>query len=178
MIEETPHDQTGTPQGAGPEGHPSRAPTAGANDAAAAAQSPAQDPWEASRRHESLRCALTATEVSARAKEAATKMSEHDALETEKKETAKAMKIELDRLADIIRRLLGEVRTQTTMRDVEVLDRPNFDTGEVETVRLDTGEVERSRPMRESERQMSLSGSNTPPVRKASRRKKAPGKKK
>lgn len=114
------------------------------------------DPEILGRRTESLSCTLTPDEIRERGERAATIQHERDVLESRRQASNKALKLEIDDADMDIRRLLGEVRTRCTDRLVEVIDRRNDDELTIETVRIDTGEVARSRPMTANERQVKL----------------------
>ena len=68
----------------------------------------------------------------------------------------KAAKAEIQEVARERNALLGKVREESEMRDVDVEVTWNFATNEVLTVRLDTGELVRSRAMTFDERQERL----------------------
>lgn len=110
-------------------------------------------------RIERLPCQLTPDEVRARGEKAAMLYAERDEVE---QDYERAKEIRKERIGSIDSRIsqhMQEVRTRQEHRDVRVVDRENFDdkhNPQVETVRLDTGELVRSRPMTDLERQGKL----------------------
>lgn len=107
-------------------------------------------------RTENLRCELTDDEIRERADGAALKAHERDRLEDARSVQNKAMKADIDDLDVWIRQLLGEVRTRSIYRDVEVTDSADFKSGTMRTLRLDTGEIVRERALTEEEKQGKL----------------------
>ena len=115
---------------------------------------------------EMLRCALTDEEVATRADRCARVVKERDEAETTRKNVNKAMKKAIDDLDLEIRALAYEVRDRAAYREVNCLDRENHEAGTMETVRLDTGEVVRDRPLTAAERQLSILPPEEPVRRK------------
>jgi hypothetical protein len=124
---------------------------------------------------ESLPCALTDDEVAARAAELAQLVKVNDAIEAKKKAEAEKIKEELGHVAGNIRRLAKQVRERSEDRDVEVEERWDDIRCCVETIRTDTFEVVRSRPMTQASGRRDAGGArssrrSTPSWRRSPRR--------
>lgn len=107
-------------------------------------------------RIEILPCPLNDDELRERADRAARKQAE---LESEEEQIAllkKASKERTERLGSEVRSLLREVRTRSEDRDVQVVDRVSDEGDLMETVRTDSGEIVRSRPLTPAEKQVVL----------------------
>lgn len=103
-----------------------------------------------------LTCALTREEVEERAQEAASLIERRDQKEADFKEQAKRWKNEIRQL-DVEHRLVSsEVRSRTTVRNVECERVFDYAAGLVIETRSDTGEVINSRKMADAERQKDL----------------------
>jgi hypothetical protein len=103
-----------------------------------------------------LKVQLTAPEIAERADRAAKLLEDRDRAEAELKAHATHAKSLIAQMEAEMRALSGEVRTRFTYRDVAIERRYLYAIGEVEEVRLDTGEIVSERPMTESERQQQL----------------------
>jgi hypothetical protein len=108
--------------------------------------------------NERLPVRLDEVTLKERALELAGKIEEHDRLEKDRKEQAKAMKEEVDAAGNEVRRLAGIVKTGEEPREVEVRWDPNHAERTMELLRLDTGELVRSRPMDKPEIHKYLTG--------------------
>lgn len=104
-----------------------------------------------------LRVPLKEHEVADRADRAAVLADDIEQKADAAKETAKAARSALARLAAEKRGLEREVRARATYREVQCERRFNYDDGVVSEVRLDTGEEISSRPMTEAEKQLFMS---------------------
>ncbi len=105
---------------------------------------------------ELLSCDLTPDEVRERGEEAARKAQERDTIEAERQSSQKSYKGRVESLEGQVRHLLSEVRSKSTRREIEVISEARHDAGMMETIRTDTGEIVRSRPLTANERQTSL----------------------
>lgn len=110
---------------------------------------------------ETLKCALTPSEVKERASRLAIIQREIEEEEDEKKATASNFANELKRLGLIRQSLARQVRDEATFRQVECIERIN-EQSEVERVRTDTGEIIKTRPATNDERQHSFLDDATP----------------
>ena len=108
------------------------------------------------RRHEELSCDLGNDEIRERGQEAARKQEARDHEERNRVSEQKLRKGNIDAYDAQIRHLLSEVRSKSTRRTVEVVDRANYETNIMETARLDTGELIRRRPLTVDEQQPNL----------------------
>lgn len=114
---------------------------------------------------EMLPCELTDSEVMHRGQQAAKLFADRDAIETRLAGHKSVAKQQLEAIEDETAVLMRQIRTRLEDRKVPVIQRENFDdvtTPVVETVRIDTGEVIRTRPMTYDERQGKLVGIATP----------------
>lgn len=111
---------------------------------------------EAKRFSESLVCHLQPDEVAERADRAARLQLEVDSETEQLASTTRASKERTKRLAEEQHRLLDEVRTRQGYRPVECERQADFAAGVLRTVRLDTGEVVRTRQLTAEERQKQL----------------------
>ena len=107
---------------------------------------------------EKLPVELNDDEVRLKGEELARKRKAWEAKKLERKEVVANFKSQLDELDDAIRDLAEQVKSRREQRDVEVIERRNYQQGLVETYRADSGEVVRSRAMTAGERQVSLLG--------------------
>lgn len=105
---------------------------------------------------ENLPCTLTEEEKAVKSKELCTTLLERAALELEKKDTMADFKKSLSDKNDEIDELARLISTGIEYRPVACRDFERFERNQVETVRLDTGEVVRSRVMGPSERQTAM----------------------
>lgn len=105
---------------------------------------------------EKLPCDLTRDEMLQKAEEMATQLKERAEVELTAKESAGEFKDQMKRLDRTIADRAEEVRTGVEYRQVECTERGDFRRNLVQVVRLDTGEIVRSRPMAVHERQDSL----------------------
>jgi hypothetical protein len=110
-----------------------------------------------------LPVALEDAEILARGKELARLKDEHtkandelDQATTAWKSTKERIQGDIDDRDEQMRRVARVIRSGHEDRDVEVLDEPNYKTGVMATVRLDTGELVATRGLTEAERQRSL----------------------
>lgn len=111
---------------------------------------------EAKRFSESLVCHLTPDEVTDRADRAARLQHDADEIAAELASETKTYKGRISRATTEQHRLLEEVRTRQGYRPVECERQPDFTEGVLRTVRLDTGEIVRTRALTPEERQKKL----------------------
>lgn len=102
-------------------------------------------------RHEPVEEALGPEEIAKRADELARIMGE-----VAEREIGKELGTKIDELKGRGRELAREIRARRTILQVEVKDVRNEEDGTIETVRMDTGELVRSRRMTTDERQTNL----------------------
>ncbi len=107
-------------------------------------------------RIENLRCELTTPELLQRGDEAARLQEEAGELAEALAAHNKAEKATISDLESSRNYLLREIRQRATHRDVKVVDAVNEAEGTMETTRTDTGDVFRSRPLTEEEKQRSM----------------------
>jgi len=100
---------------------------------------------------EILPCQLTKSEIEERAFRVVALMGEHDEIEMKAKEEAAQHKAALKDLRSLTQRLGEQVRSGVEKRLVEVVEEQDLLSREVRTVRVDTGEVVRSRAMTHTE---------------------------
>lgn len=105
---------------------------------------------------EKLGCELTREEQLGKGSEMAELIKQHGEVETEAKSVADGFKRQIKDLDRKITDRAEEVRTGVERRLVPCTERGRWRDNLVDVVRLDTGEVVRSRPMTESERQQAL----------------------
>lgn len=108
------------------------------------------------RETKALRCILTEAELLERGDQAANLSAEAGELEAERDSENKRLKGEIAQREDQVNLLLREVREKATTRPVECEIRLDFDSRQVETVRLDTGEPFKTRPATKEELQGKL----------------------
>lgn len=97
-------------------------------------------------------------EVREKGEELARLIARHDAIKDAHKQAAKQQKEELEGVNLEIREIGEEVRTRKERRRVEVQERFYPEKGNVATVRMDTGEVVRTRAMSPAEKEASRQG--------------------
>lgn len=100
---------------------------------------------------ELLVCELNLDEIRERGEEAARIQNTRDLKDADQKAAAREAKGYVESLDAKIRNLLGEVRSKTTHRDVEVIEERDIDAEMMLSIRTDTGEVIRRRQLTESE---------------------------
>ncbi len=105
---------------------------------------------------EKLGCELTREEQLAKGSEMALLLKQLDEREAEAKSVADNFKRDLKKLERTIGDRAEEVRTGVEHRLVECTERGRFREGLVDVIRTDTGEIVRTRPMTESEKQQPL----------------------
>lgn len=103
-----------------------------------------------------LKVVLKPEEVAERAERAAQLLADRDHAEAELKAHASNVKSRIATMESEMRHLSGEVRTKCTYRNVDCERRYLYDTGMVQEVRMDTGEVLSERAMTEREKQQDL----------------------
>lgn len=108
---------------------------------------------------ETLPCELTEYEVAERAKTLAELHAKQDKLEVEKKAVVDDFKGKLDHVERDMKILARQVRDRSEHRDVEVDERLDDIRFVIETFRLDTGEIIRSRPMTQDEKTEAMQAS-------------------
>ena len=106
---------------------------------------------------------LTHDEVFARGKQLAAVKDEHttamdrlDRATIAWKATKEGIQNDINETEERMRVIARVIRSAREDRDVEVVDEPNYKTGVMATIRLDTGELVASRGLTEAERQRSL----------------------
>lgn len=102
---------------------------------------------------ERLSCRLTAQETLRKGAELVETMADKGLLELEIKEQTSTLKAQVKKLSQRSDALALEIRTGEEYRQVECTERRDFRNNLVDVVRMDTGEVVRSRPMTAGERQ-------------------------
>ncbi len=107
---------------------------------------------------EKLPCKLTNDEVRRKGEELALERKKHREVADEAKASAARFKADLKAIDEKIDDLAEQVRSRRETREVEVIERKDMDIAMVETIRVDTGEVIRSRAMTLNERQIHLFG--------------------
>lgn len=105
---------------------------------------------------EKLPCDLTRDEKLKKAEEMAEQLKARAELELTAKASADEFKQKLKQLDRTIGDRAEEVRTGLEYRQVECTERGRYRDNIVDVIRIDTGEVVRSRPMTVNERQDSL----------------------
>ena len=108
------------------------------------------------RESETLPCPLTDDEWAERSDHCARLLAERDTFAAQAKADAKENKDELAKMDESIRELSKEIRDRRTWRDVQVRTSPDYAEGVMQTVRCDTGEVIRTRPLTLDEKQQKL----------------------
>ena len=108
------------------------------------------------RESETLPCPLTDDEWAERSDHCARLLAERDTFAAQAKADAKENKDELAEMDGKIRELSKEIRDRRTWRDVQVRTSPDYEEGIMQTVRCDTGEVIRTRPLTLDEKQQKL----------------------
>lgn len=103
-----------------------------------------------------LKVSLKPEEVAERADRAAQLLESRDHEESEFKAHGTHVRGRIAQMESEMRHLSGEVRTKCTYREVECERRFLYDTGVVQEVRIDTGEVLSERPMTDREKQRDL----------------------
>jgi hypothetical protein len=104
----------------------------------------------------SLPVKLTEDERLARAKDAAAKVAEYAAIETQKKALTSELTAKMKELRSETETLSQAVSSGIEYQPVEVVQHRNEERSLIETVRLDTSEIIDSRPMTVAERQAEL----------------------
>lgn len=99
---------------------------------------------------------LTKDEIRLRGEELARKHAEWDEVESARKAADKEAKGKLERIEAESKELANNIRTGREYRDIEVREVKNTDTLTMDLVRVDTGEVVESRPLRADELQVGL----------------------
>lgn len=102
---------------------------------------------------ERLRCKLTDTEIRERGEQLAKQRKEIAEVEAAKKSAAENFKSQLIALIMAADDVTEEINTKSEVRDVEVTEEKNFTTKQAYTIRLDTGETVRTRPLTAQEMQ-------------------------
>ena len=105
---------------------------------------------------EILPCVLTPEQTNARGEEAAKIQGDIERAQEAKKESAADFNSTLEGLATKRAKLCQEIRERREFREVETIIRRNETERMMETVRTDTGETVRSRPMDRHELQLEL----------------------
>lgn len=105
---------------------------------------------------EKLGCELTREEQLQKGTEMALLLQRLEETESEAKSVADGYKRDIKKLERTIGDRAEEVRTGIEHRLVECTERGRFREGLVDVIRTDTGEVVRTRPMTEAEKQQPL----------------------
>jgi hypothetical protein len=106
--------------------------------------------------HEDLRCPITDGEHRQKGVLLGQLLEERRQIEQRHKEERAAQKEEMATHDVKLHVCQEEVRTQSEVRSVDVEVVADFSRGVVETIRLDSGKVIRSRPMSDNERQLEI----------------------
>ena len=110
----------------------------------------------ASSRLESLPCVLTPTEKQLKGDKLVKALEDKRKLEDEKKGVSERFKRLISGKEGEVELAAREISTGIEYRDVECKDVQVFARNQVDTVRLDTGEIVRSRVMQPNERQTAM----------------------
>ena len=102
---------------------------------------------------ESLPCLLTSQEKLVKGEELVKRLEEKEDLEDKKKKSADDFKGAISIKEFDVKRLARQIGTGIEHREIECRELFHFARNLVETIRMDTGEVIRSRAMRVEERQ-------------------------
>jgi hypothetical protein len=105
---------------------------------------------------ESLPCQLTSQEKLIKGEELVKRLEEKEELEDRKKTAADDFKSAIGVKEFDVKKLARQIGTGIEHREIECRELFHFARNLVETIRLDTGEVIRSRAMRPEERQAGL----------------------
>ena len=105
---------------------------------------------------EILPCKLTGEEIQAKAQIAARRLAERDTLEDQLSTVKSEFKAKLEDIDAEVRETMRHVREGAIERSVQVETLMDWKSNSVTTVRLDTGEVIRTRAMTPEERQTRL----------------------
>jgi hypothetical protein len=105
---------------------------------------------------ESLRCELTEWEVADRAANMARSVFAREEAEIERELANKAAKEVIKALDARVSSLAREVRERAVYRLVDCVEQRNEIESMIETIRLDTSEIVRARPMTAEEKQLGL----------------------
>jgi len=111
---------------------------------------------EGTEEYRGVRCPLSDRLVDERATELAGKIDERSTLEQKRKDTAAAMKRDIEELSTDITGLAMEVRDRAETRQVRCRWERNDAAGLMELIRTDTSEVVSSRHLTDQERQLHL----------------------
>ena len=103
-----------------------------------------------------LQVPLTTEEIAVRAKELSETLEKKSDIESSMKFAATSFKKEIAGLDEKLKALCQMVSSGKEYRQVDVIDRPNYERGLMETFRLDTGEIVKYRELKESEKTKSL----------------------
>lgn len=108
------------------------------------------------RKIEELRCDLSDAEIQQRGADAARLVTQIDALDEERRLAASDYRDQIKAKEGELRQLSREICERAVHRDVLCESRPDYAAGVMETVRLDTSELVRSRPLSYDERKPGL----------------------
>ena len=109
--------------------------------------------WQSSQR---LRCELTPQELQEATDALVRGHDQIHELEDEKKSVMDEIKSRIAACEAEVTRNNNLVRNKNTFREVKIMCRKDFKTGQYTAIRLDTGEVFKERPLMEDERQMEI----------------------
>ncbi len=107
---------------------------------------------------ERLYVELTADELREKGQELAALEKEYDETERDAKDSAKGYRESLKSQRSEIQRAVTIIDERREERMVKVVDRADYRSNEMETIRVDTGEVVRSRPLTSDELQGTMFG--------------------
>jgi len=99
---------------------------------------------------------LSKDEIRLRGEELARKHAEYDDVESARKASQQESKGKLERIEAESRELANTIRTGREYREIEVREVKNVDNLSMDLVRVDTGEIIESRPLRADELQVGL----------------------
>lgn len=105
---------------------------------------------------ESLPCEMTPAELALKSSQMASKLDELNGVEAEKSRVTKKLGEDMKTLKAQLDHLGTEVRTGIEYRPIECYEVPRYERLKVDLVRMDTGEIVRSRAMHPNERQEAL----------------------
>lgn len=108
--------------------------------------------------YESLPCPLTDDELAAKRDQIAASVRDAEEVETERREVAKELGDKLKNLGALAKRLAREINERSEHRQIKCRWKKNRTARRMELVRLDTGEIVRTRDMTVDEAQDRLPG--------------------
>ena len=105
---------------------------------------------------EELPCKLTEAEKVLRGDQLVQKLAERDKVHADAKADAAAYRKDLEEIDATVSSIAKAIRDGSELREVDVIERPNYTIDQVELVRLDTSEVYETRAFEHDERQLGM----------------------